>query len=249
MQKFFPVLFPHHSAAIALQPSTITEVEGVLSQLGFHSPRPAIVVVGGARELRNYHIARLHTLFAKVLVPLAEAIGAVVIDGGTDTGVMRMMGVARQRAKATFPLIGVLPEGVARLPNALPACADAALLEPNHTHFILIPGSNWGDDSPWIAEIASLVSQGLPSITILINGGEITWQDASESVRVGRPVVAIAGSGRAADVLANALNGDILDHRAVAIVESNLLQAIRLEDSDRLTEVMKEVLLEKAGVR
>ncbi|UBF27796.1 hypothetical protein K9N68_07750 [Kovacikia minuta CCNUW1] len=245
MQKTFPIVFPEGSSAVAFQPKAIADLEMALPQLDLHPPRPVIVVVGGAAGLRHYHVARLHTLFSKVLAPVAEALGAIVIDGGTDTGVMRMMGVARHWTKSTFPLIGVLPVGVAALPNACPPCTEAAILESNHTHFVLIPGSNWGDDSPWIAKIASLLSRGLPSITILINGGEITWQDAHESVKAQRSIVAIAGSGRAADALTAALDGNRSDERATQIVESGLLQSVNLEHQDKLREVMQQILMQK----
>ena len=30
-----------------------------------------------------------------------------------------------------------------------------AQFEPNHTHFVIVPGSDWGDESPWITWVAS----------------------------------------------------------------------------------------------
>jgi hypothetical protein len=106
----------------------------------------------------------------------------------------------------------------------------------------MIPGDTWGDEAPWIADLSCILSCELPSVTILVNGGEITWQDAVESVRVKRPIIAIAGSGRAADVLATALNGDVTDHRAVAITSSGLVTAIALDRLDLLAETLKHLL-------
>ena len=82
---------------------------------------------------------------------------------------------------------------------------DAAPLEPNHTHFVLIPGNNWGDESPWMMEVATVLSGTAPSITLLINGGEVTFIDALNSVNAGRLIIVIAGSGRTADKLADRL--------------------------------------------
>jgi hypothetical protein len=109
----------------------------------------------------------------------------------------------------------------------------------------MVPGSTWGDESPWIADLSCVLSNGSPSVTLLINGGEITWQDAAESVRVKRPIVAIAGSGRAADILANALDGEVTDQRALAIINSGLLQAIALDQLDLLNDTLKQLLTHK----
>jgi len=246
MQAFCQICFSGGSTAIAVKPDTVADLKTRFHQLSFRYPRPVIVIVGGAGGLRHYHTARLHSIFNHVLAPLAEALGAIVVDGGTDSGVMRMMGKARHHIRATFPLVGVLPVGVAALPDEHSPSENAAPLEPHHTHFVLVPGSNWGDDSFWIAEVANILSQGMPSITVLINGGEVTWKDASESVRAGRPIVAISNSGRTADALAAAYDGDLVDHRASAIVQSGLLHAVSLERKDRLESTLKQILkLEK----
>ena len=41
--------------------------------------------------------------------------------------------------------------------------ADASPLEPNHTHQVLVPGSSWGEESPWLADIATWLADRLPS--------------------------------------------------------------------------------------
>ncbi|WP_421654429.1 hypothetical protein [Leptothermofonsia sp. ETS-13] len=242
MQASRTICFPEGTTAIARLHETTEHLDLLLCELGLKGPCPVIVLVGGANGLRHYHIARLHTLFVHVLAPLAESLGAVVLDGGTDTGVMRMMGNAHRQIKSTFPLIGVLPAGLATLPGELPPFPDAAPLEPNHTHFMLVPGSCWGDECIWLSKIASVLCQGAPSMTVLVNGGEITWKDALESVRANRTIVAIAGSGRAADTLAMALQGEDLDHRAQEIVASGLLQAADLKDTEGLASIIRQTL-------
>lgn len=247
MQTSRIICFPEGTTAIAHTPDTPDRLDSILSESGLSRsgvvfPRPVIVLVGGAAGLRHYHMAKLHQLFVKVLAPLAEELGAVVIDGGTDTGVMQMMGIARHKTKSTFPLVGVLPVGLAALPDAACLPPGAAPLEPHHTHFVLVPGSNWGDECPWLSTLAGKIAQGLPSVTVLVNGGEVTWQDAAESVRAARPIVAIAGSGRAADALAIALNGQAADIRTQEILASGLVQSIRLEDLAGLAETIRQFL-------
>lgn len=248
-QAFRTIRFPEGATAIAHHPQTVADLNRSLVRMDLQTSRPVIVLVGGAAGLRHYHLARLHTLFVKVLAPLAEAIGAAVVDGGTDVGVMQMMGYARQKMHGTFPLIGVLPVGVATLPNEQSPCPDAAPLEPNHSHFVLTPGANWGDECPWIAGMAGALAQGMPSVTVLINGGEITWMDAAQSVAANRPIVAIGGSGRAADALTAALAGEPTDVRAHYIMASGLLQSVQLEDTERLAAMLHQIFDQQTTLR
>ena len=50
---------------------------------------------------------------------------------------------------------------------------QSAPLDPHHTHFILVPGKNWGDESSWIAQIATQLAGDQPSVAVLVNGGKI----------------------------------------------------------------------------
>ncbi|NJP08190.1 MAG: hypothetical protein HC866_00885 [Leptolyngbyaceae cyanobacterium RU_5_1] len=243
MHEPFTIRFAQGSTAVGLQASDLMDVEEFIRKQGFQVPCPVIVVIGGAKGLQRYHIDKLRSLLVNVIAPVAETLNAVVIDGGTDTGIMRMMGTARQETRSTFPLIGVLPIGVATLPAAPPPSPAAAPLEPHHTHFILTPGYQWGDESPWIAAIASILSKGAPTVTVLINGGEVTWQDASESVRVGRPIVAVEDSGRAADALVSALNGQVTDERATGILASGLLKVASLGSDNGLADAIRKILV------
>jgi hypothetical protein len=56
-----------------------------------------------------------------------------VIDGGTDAGVMQLIGRARAASGGRFPLIGVAAEGTVMVPGAGTSSPDATELEPNHT--------------------------------------------------------------------------------------------------------------------
>jgi SLOG in TRPM, prokaryote len=242
MQEPFSIEFSNGLMAEALYPQTKADLTVTVERLGLNSPRPVIVVVGGASKISDADRERLRSLFLLVLAPLAESFNACVVDGGTDAGVMQMMGEARSKIGGTFPLIGVTSVALATLPNQPPPAEDACSLEPHHTHFVLVPGSQWGDESPWMAGLASTLSGGFLSVTVLMNGGEVTWKDAAESVAAKRPIVAIAGSGRTADILVAALNGTIQDDRALPLLESGLLQSVDLNDSEKLDRVLKQIL-------
>jgi hypothetical protein len=155
-------------------------------------------------------------------VPVAERRDAVVIDGGTDSGVMQLIGRARSASGGSFPLIGVAAEGTVRVPGAGTSSPDAVELEPNHTLFLLVPGVQWGDEAQWMTDVAGVVAGRRSSVTVLMNGGQIAYTDVAASLGSGRPVVVLAGSGGTADAIAEARAGDSDDNRAVEIAASPL---------------------------
>jgi hypothetical protein len=223
--------FNNELTAHSVQVQSRVELSDALSEIGFRGTRPTLVIVGGASGISQADMTRLQRLFVEEIAPIAQALGITVIDGGTDAGVMRFMGQARAEIGGTFPLIGVAAVGTVILPDVPPSKSDAAPLEPNHSHFVLVPGSNWGDESPWLAQVASVLSEGCPSLTLVVNGGEITLQDVRYSIEAGRPVVTLDGSGRTADKLAAALRGEATDERARELVASGLVRAIDMRQS------------------
>lgn len=190
--------FPSGRRARAVRVRDERDLGAALAAFGLERDRPALVLVGGADDLPDAQ--GLGPLFADV-VALAERLGASVVDGGTDAGIMRLAGEAHTAARATFPLVGVAAEGTVVLPGAAPRGGDVPL-EPNHTHFVFVPGSEWGDEVPWIGWVAAALAGSAPSATLLVDGGHVSRRDVEASVQAGREVVVVAGSGRLADELA-----------------------------------------------
>src|SRR5688500_2175259 len=128
------------------------DLPDALRRIGLSGPRPVVVVIGGAGRMTEPDARRLRAVLAEVAIPVLPESGAAVIDGGTDVGVMRLMG----RARTDFPLIGVVAEATVILPDRPAASADAAPLEPHHSHFLLVPGRKWGDEAHWLARTATV---------------------------------------------------------------------------------------------
>lgn len=254
MEKPFQLNFSTGKTANAVIVKNDLELPNAIKNIGLQTGCPIIVLVGGASGINDNDLKRLREIFVKILAPQVESLGAIVIDGGTDAGIMGLIGDARTQIGGTFPLVGVAAIGTVMLtemlteilPDTTPKNPDAALLEPNHTHFFLIPGSNWGDESPWIASIASQLSAGQQSLTIVINGGEITWQDVQQSIKVGRPVLTIAGSGRTADKIAAALAGENIDARAKDLIASGQINSINLKNGGYpLSQAITKILFKE----
>lgn len=243
MEQSFSFTFSNGQTATAVRVYDPADLSQKLHQIGLQGPRPILVVVGGASQIGEAEYLRIQQLFLNVLAPIAEKLGAYVVDGGTDAGVMQLMGYARTQIAGTFPLIGVTPEGKVALPHHPIASDESTPLEPHHTHFVLIPGNEWGDESPWIVHVADVLAACAPSVTVLLNGGEVTFKDAFHSVIAGRLVMVIAGSGRTADKIADALGGKGTDKRAIELADSGLVQDINLEEGfDYLAQVILGLL-------
>lgn len=206
MQSSFTINFGNDRTAPVLKLMADQDLGTALSVIGLRENRPVLVVIGGASLISDEDLQRLQRLFSEVLAPLAQEWGLIVADGGTDAGVMRLMGNAREEISGTFPLVGVSPDGLVKLPDAGSISTELTDLESHHTHFFLVPGKQWGDESRWLAEIASQMAGHYPSVTVLINGGSITLVDARENLRVHRPLIVIEGTGRLADEIAKAVN-------------------------------------------
>lgn len=228
MKTCLELVFQQGHKAIAVYVDPITSLPTALTQLGFHATRPTLVLIGGAGGLTAEDAEQLKGLFQTVICPLAEAADWIVIDGGTDAGIMRLIGQVYQEMQCTFSLLGVVVQNKAITPNATHKVdQDAADLEPHHTHFLLVPGEQWGDESAWIAQAATILSQGSASVTIVINGGEITLkQDIPNSLKDQRPVLVLAGTGRTADRVAAVATGQTRDADIQPLIDSGLIMAI-----------------------
>jgi hypothetical protein len=222
--------------------SVPAEIPGALRALGIGVRRPVLVSVGGASAMAPSHVAAV-TAALEALVPALDRWGAAVVDGGTDAGVMRVMGQVREAAKARFPLVGVAAEGTVLLPSRV-AAPDAARLEPRHSHVILVPGGGWGDESPWLSRVASAIASGRPSLTLVSNGGEVTYDDIEHSLEDGRPVIVLAGTGRTADAVASAAvgTGDASDRRAARVARSDGTTIVSAVDAQLLILAIGSVL-------
>ncbi len=199
------IYFPHQQALCVL-PEERSALEEAISELGLKGRYPVIVLIGGEIEEQQADETRLAI---QTIAKVAESMKAVVICGGTDMGVMAEIGQIRARNGYKFPLVGITPEELVTWPGGPRSSKflwwgkQLWQLEPHYSHFILVPGSEFGDESPWIVDTATLLSKDQRSVTILINGGEVSRKDIQLSLENGRPVIALSRTGRLADELAS----------------------------------------------
>lgn len=211
-------------------PTELSELQQALTELNLQSSYPVIVLIGGAiAELQANATSQAISTIAK----LAHELNIMIICGGTDMGVMAEIGRVRSQNNYTFPLVGMTLEDLVTWPGGPQSTKflwwgiKRWELEPHYPYFILVPGSHFGDESTWIVEAASIFSKGNQSVTILINGGEISRKDIQLSLETGRPVIALSRTGRLADEITRDLNRNKLITVAPAYAEARVIEVIR----------------------
>jgi hypothetical protein len=214
-------------------PTERAKLAQTVSELGLQDSSPVIVLIGGGIDEQQ---AAVTQRAVQAISRVAEDIGAVCICGGTDTGIMSEIGRIRSRNGYKFPWVGIAPEELVTWPGGphsgkfLGWGEKRSQLEPHYSHFILVPGSQSGDESPWIVDAASLFSKDHTSVTILIGGGEGARKDIELSLEIGRPVIALSRSGQLADELARQPN------------RHKLITVIPVHAEKRITEVVRAAL-------
>lgn len=168
------------------------EIRDALDRLEIPHPKTTIVLVGGAGGIKWTDKFPMKKAI-KIVAQLADETRSVIVDGGTQAGIMEEIGNQRKKNKFTFPLIGVVFDSL--IIDEEPK----SILDPNHTHFFLIPGSDWGDESGWLAKIATAIAENVKSITVLVNGGTISRTDVEYGLLENRPAFVMRGTGRLAD--------------------------------------------------
>jgi predicted Rossmann-fold nucleotide-binding protein len=179
------------------------DAAGLRDALGIATPAPVVLISGGADTLDPAIVPKLTQLIGRGLLRAGRAAGAVIIDGGTDAGVMALIGRAAAAGAEPITLIGVAPEALVQHPAISPAetAGDRVALAPNHTHFVLTQGDTWGAETPVMFDLAQAIAGKLPVIVVVIGGGQGTLSEILHAVRRHWRVLIIAGSKGAADEL------------------------------------------------
>ncbi|AFL75123.1 hypothetical protein [Thiocystis violascens] len=237
-----------------LAPSeAVTALAGALDALGLSEPRPVLVLIGGAANVDPAVAEALLILFER-LAPRLDALDVTVVDGGTAFGVMALMGQARHRTAARFPLVGIAALGTValetrpsraavRVLSGAGHCGDTdwfggrtsgkgARLDPNHSHFLLTPGDRWGDESAWIVAAATQLAGNRPALTLVAAGGLVTRRDVALALRAGRRLIVLAGTGGTADLLADGWrHGREIADFPLGARERALMQVVEMADA------------------
>lgn len=217
------ILFPNNNEAVAAFSSPRDKAEDIVAALGIKPYKAVVLILGGADDIDEEVIPRLTQLFGRGIARAAAESDAIIVDGGTKAGVMAMMGEGVAGRGHSSMLIGVAPVGKVTYPGS---SASGTELEPNHSHFILVEGNEWGAETGTIFNLIGLLTgtpkrparlkskpdaaesekaaAKIPALAILAGGGEISRDEVLRAVRHALPIIVVEGSGGLADEIAAA---------------------------------------------
>ena len=191
-------------AAIAVFPPLQAPASAIKEALHLPPYQAVGMVVGAAGSLDPALRPALAPLF-ETIVRVAHEASAVLLSGGTRAGVMALLGEAADRQLYTSAVVGVAPAALVHYPGG---AAHAAPLEPHHSHFVLVEGQNWGDETATLfgvaTELANTPAGRRPAVVLLAGGGGIARNEIVQATRHRLPVLVISGTGGLADELAAA---------------------------------------------
>lgn len=204
----FTISYPGGSAPLAVRVDRAAPAETVIAALDLPTPRPALFLIGGAALMNTGLLRETRSNMEDGIARFAQERGITVIDGGTASGVMGMIGVARARRGYTFPLIGVTPEGCVEYPGFVNPNKQADL-DGFHSHHVLTTGSQFGDESDLMLRLVAALSGDQKRLAILINGGQVARGEVQRAAlsEPPIPILILEGSGRLADELSAARRG------------------------------------------
>jgi hypothetical protein len=243
MSHFVPLIKSFSNGRQAPSVRAVEDVDPaeVVAALNLPPPARLLLISGGAGQMSDEIAARLVNLFAEV-GKLVRDHGITIIDGGTDAGVMKLMGQALRQAGATVTHIGVLP-AQAQVDNNGTQAED--ILDPNHSCFVLVESSTWGPEVDVMYRLADYMSANIPSVALLINGGDISLKEIEKNVEQGREIVVIVGSGRLADEIADTVLHDkpATRERVMEVIRKGKFIFFDLSaPPERLAEILKSRL-------
>jgi len=169
------IRFDREHTATAVRAGAHESPARVLTALSLPPYDGMIVVHGGAANMENELIDPVRAFFIAGLAPFAQSRRILIVDGGTQIGVPRVMGEAREHIQGTYPLLGVVPHRCVVYPGGPVLDGERIPLNPSHTHFIFVEGDEFGAESGLL--VGLLRASAKPGLALIVNGGDIVLKE------------------------------------------------------------------------
>jgi len=245
----FTISFANQQIARAVRVHRNVDIALVTHLLGFTEFYPVIFISGGASGMSEADQQHTKTIIDGI-AQFAEERKAIIIDGGTESGIMKMIGDTRGTLHYHFPLVGVSPLGRISYPGYTNPRQEA-FLEDSHSHFVLVDGEEWGSESEMILRLTRALSGSgtKPAAGVLINGGKIALREIylASTKRQKLPIIVLEGSGRAADEISTGYRTGQTERTIVQVILSG--GDIQLVGTTEGPEVMRQCLIEKFATK
>jgi hypothetical protein len=105
----FVIPFAGGLPAVGIRAANYDDAASLARRLDMIEPRPAMFILGGAGGMDSADAQRIRPLIETGLMDYVIENGLALVDGGTHGGVMQLLGEARRKRQASFPLVGVAP--------------------------------------------------------------------------------------------------------------------------------------------
>jgi hypothetical protein len=167
--------------------------------LGLPRGRPVIALFSSGEALTT-------DLGAQVLPVLRRVVArrdAVFVTSGADIGIVHLLGVAVEAIEGRRPSIAaVAPSGKVVAGEDRPGEGELTL-NANHDVAVLVPGADWGDETPALFRtVDAITGKRGDAVALLIGGGALARKQVVEHLGADRPLVVLAGSDGLADEIA-----------------------------------------------
>jgi hypothetical protein len=235
-RKSFKIHFDSgtHARTVTVKPDD--DPKEVRARLRLSEHDHALLMHAGAGGATADLLEQLKPTFREVLAPLAQKHQIAVLDGATRAGFVGMMGKARAEIDGTFPLIGVAPLSGVQIPGG-PNNGERFPLDDYHSHFVLVKDGGFGVESHMLIGLGKALARH--PVALFINGGEVSRREVLMHARSSTPILVLAGSGRLADEIVDALKRGTSDD---LLKETLRVGHIRVCTPDSLAERLTQML-------
>jgi hypothetical protein len=183
------VEFPNGNKSRCVTVPQNADIETTIEILNLPSPRALLIINGGTADLDRSAAVRLKKIY-KYLAKFIIDEEITIVTGGTNAELFLLFGKAlRKFGDPVAPCIGVTVKGKTGYDR----------LETNHSHFILVEGDHWGEETSVMYNLISVLSNHCPSLAFFAGGGEIAIKEMLQNVDQNREMIFLEGLGGLTD--------------------------------------------------
>ena len=200
------ITFPNGRQATLVETSLDATAKDIITKLGLTNPETVILVLGGD-DLPDAGLqSRLVQLFSRGVARAVLDNNALIIDGGTGSGMLTALAQAVVERNNNLLLLGTADASKITWSGRTTADVVAGLkmLDSYHSHFVAIQSSGSGGEVAKMCEIAQQLSQGGPILVVLASDSVNIKDEVVRSVRQSWPILVIQDAGGFADQIQQA---------------------------------------------
>src|SRR6266571_4023993 len=111
------ITFPNGNKAWVVTPAKNASYTEIIQELDIQHPKALLMISGGAANMDESEKNALAPLFSDGIASIAAEMEAMIIDGGTQAGVIELVGLGVAEQGRQSELLGVAPDGKVTYPG------------------------------------------------------------------------------------------------------------------------------------